>query len=60
MKQRFYEVKYKIPTKWTKKFNVDDIVPHIDKLLPPVKDEIGMVNNPLPKIRRVKKRVYET
>ena len=27
-KDKFYEVKYKIPTKWTKKFNLDDIVPH--------------------------------
>ena len=40
-KDKFYEVKYKIPTKWTKKFNLDDIVPHRDKLLPPIMEECG-------------------
>ena len=40
-KDKFYEVKYKIPTRWTKKFNLDDIVPYRDKLLPPIMEECG-------------------
>lgn len=50
--QRFYEVKYKIPSKWTKKFNLNDVIPYADKLLPSIVDEFGMVNDPLPKLRK--------
>ncbi|CAI2376110.1 unnamed protein product [Moneuplotes crassus] len=39
------EIKYKIPMKWTKKFNVDDIVPHKEKLSSAIQKEGGMVNN---------------
>jgi hypothetical protein len=52
------EIKYKIPMKWTKKFNVDDIVPHKDKLQSAIASEGGMVNNYM-KIKRknnIKKR----
>lgn len=48
-KKKFYEVKYKIPMKWTKKFNPDDIVPVKDKLKSAIHSEFGMVNSVLPK-----------
>ena len=53
--QRFYEIKYKIPTKWTKKFNINDVLPVSDKVkIPPIIDEFGRVNDPLPKFKRTK------
>ena len=49
--ERINEIKYKIPMKWTKKFNVDDIVPHKEKLNSAIISEGGMVNNYL-KLKR--------
>jgi hypothetical protein len=43
--ERITEIKYKIPMKWTKKFNIDDIVPHREKLETAIINEGGMVNN---------------
>ena len=43
--ERINEIKYKIPMKWTKQFNVDDVVPHKDKLDSAIINEGGMVNN---------------
>ena len=43
--ERINEIKYKIPMKWTKKFNVDDIVPHKEKLQSAIVSEGGLVNN---------------
>ena len=51
--ERINEIKYKIPNKWTKQFNVDDIVPHREKLQSAIIDEGGMVNNYL----KLKKKI---
>lgn len=50
------EIKYKIPNKWTKKFNVDDIVPYKDKLQSAIIEEGGMVNNYLKLRQKMSKR----
>jgi hypothetical protein len=51
--ERINEIKYKIPMKWTKRFNIDDIVPHKEKLKSAIASEGGMVNNYL----RMKKKL---
>ena len=54
--ERINEIKYKIPNKWTKKFNVDDIVPHKEKLQSAIVDEGGMVNNYLKLRKKISKK----
>ena len=53
------EIKYKIPMKWTKKFNVDDIVPHKEKLETAIQKEGGLVNNYMKRKKLKKKKVSE-
>ena len=55
-RDRFYEIKYKIPTQWTKKFNMEDIVPLKDKLISAVYNEQGRVNNPIPRAKRLRRK----